>query len=383
MSWARVWEIIRKEIRQSFREPRTRATMFVPPIVQFLVFGFVVNLDVDRSKLALLDMDNTPASRELRASFVSSEHFTVTETPRNNGELQLLMDRGLVHSAIVISPGFGEDLARRRATKIQILVDGTNSNTASILSNYAADVIRGYSNGQMVGIMNTKRMARGGAVAKVSAPSVDLQQRVWFNPELKSRNYFIPGVAVNIITIVTLMLTAMAIVREKEIGTMEQLMVTPIKPIELMLGKTIPFALVGLFDFSLIVVLGMVVFHIPFQGNVFLLFGGAILFMFTTLGTGIFISTLSVTQQQAIMSTFFFFQPAFMLSGFAFPIRNMPEPVQYLTMINPLRYFIEICRGVFLKGSTIAELWPQFVALAIFGTLIMTFSAIRFRKRLD
>ncbi|MBI3681884.1 MAG: ABC transporter permease [Acidobacteria bacterium] len=383
MNWERILHIVRKEVRQSFREPRLRASMFVPPVLQFLIFGFVVNLDVEHSRLAWLDYDNTPSSRELRAAFEGSKYFTVTATPSNQAELQRLLDFDEVHSAVVVPPDFSRDLARGRPTSVQILVEGTNSNTASILGNYAADIIRGYSSGRMLEMMSRKRMARGGMLVKISAPGIDMEQRVWYNPELKSRNYFIPGVAVNIITIVTLMLTTLAIVREKEIGTMEQLMVSPIRPVELMLGKTLPFAVVGLFDLTLIITLGMVVFHIPFRGNVLLLFGAAVIFLFTTLGAGLFISTISRTQQQAIMSTFFFFQPAFMLSGFAFPIRNMPEPVQYLTLLNPVRYFIEICRGVFLKGSGVDVLWPQLLALAVFGVVILTWSARRFHKTLD
>ncbi|MCC6342912.1 MAG: ABC transporter permease [Bryobacterales bacterium] len=385
MNWKRVRQIIRKEALQSFREPRLRVSMFLPPILQFLVFGFVVNLDVDRSNLAWLDQDQSPASRELRAAFEGSRYFTVIATPRDEREMQRLLDKGLIQSGISVPPGFARDLARGRSTEIQVLVDGSDSNTASIVANYAGAIVRSYSAARLADLTRRKRMAAEGGtvVARLAAPSVDLDQRVWFNPELKSRNYFIPGVTVNIITLITLMLTAMAIVREKEIGTMEQLMVTPIRAGELMLGKMLPFAAVGLFDTMLIIILGMVVFHIPFRGNALLMLGGAILFLFTTLGLGLFISTVSRTQQQAIMSTFFFFQPAFMLSGFAFPIRSMPLPVQYLTLLNPLRYFIEICRGVFLKGSGIGILWPQFVALAVFGVAIMAFSVARFRKRLD
>jgi ABC-2 type transport system permease protein len=226
-------------------------------------------------------------------------------------------------------------------------------------------------------------MARGGQAANLTAPGLRVASRVWFNPELKSRNYFIPGVVVNIITLVTLMATSMAIVREKEIGTMEQLMVTPIRPIELMLGKTLPFALVGLVDMALVTIIARALFHVPFKGSVPLLIGASVLFLFTTLGAGLFISTISNTQQQALMSTFFFFQPVFMLSGFAFPIRNMPDVVQWLTYVNPVRYFLEICRGVFLKGSGMEVLWPQFLALAIFGASILSLSAKRFHKRLD
>jgi len=221
------------------------------------------------------------------------------------------------------------------------------------------------------------------APVPLAVPQLNLQSRVWFNPDLRSRNYFVPGIVVNIITIITLMLTAMAIVREKEIGTMEQLMVTPIRPIELMLGKTLPFALVGLVDVALVVTVALLLFHVPFRGSALFLFASACLFLMTSLGAGLFISTISRTQQQAMMTTFLFFQPFFLLSGFAFPIRNMPEPVQYLTLLNPVRYFIEIVRGLFLKGSGPTVLWPQMLALATFGAVILTLSAIRFHKRLD
>jgi ABC-2 type transport system permease protein len=214
-------------------------------------------------------------------------------------------------------------------------------------------------------------------------PTVTARSRVWFNPELKSRNYFIPGVVVNIIMTVTLMLTALGIVREKEIGTMEQLMVTPIRPIELIMGKLIPFALMGLFDLAMVTVAAIFVFHIPFRGSALLLLGCSILFLMTSLGAGLLISTISQTQQQAMMSSFFFAMPAFMLSGFAFPIRNMPAVVQFLTYLNPLRYFIEIVRGIFLKGTGITVLWPQMLALLIFGVGVVWLSALRFHKRLD
>jgi ABC-2 type transport system permease protein len=212
---------------------------------------------------------------------------------------------------------------------------------------------------------------------------VGIEQRAWFNEELKSRNYFVPGVVMNIITLITLMLTAMAIVREKEIGTMEQLMVTPVRPIELMLGKTIPFALIGLFDMALATTTALVVFHVPFRGTVWMLLGASCLFLLTTLGAGLFLSTISRTQQQAMMSAFFFFMPVFMLSGFSFPIRNMPEGVQWLTYLNPLRYFIEILRGIFLKGTGVEVLWPQLGMMGVLGVTILLASAARFRKRVE
>jgi ABC-2 type transport system permease protein len=201
--------------------------------------------------------------------------------------------------------------------------------------------------------------------------------------DLKSQNYFVPGVVVNIIALVTMMLTSMAIVREKEIGTMEQLMVTPIRPIELMLGKTLPFAAVGLLEVLLVTGAALLIFRVPFRGSMLLLLGCAAAFLLTTLGSGLLISTVSSTQQQATMATIFFFIPAFMLSGFAFPIRSMPLPVQYLTYLNPVRYFMEIVRGIFLKGIGLTVLWPQVIALLVIGTTLVGLSVLRFHKRLD
>jgi len=288
-----------------------------------------------------------------------------------------------VDAVVRVLPGFARDVERGRTTCVQVLVDGTNSNTASIVSSNAGQVIARYSNEVIQRQQRDKLVGRTmstGGPLHPNIPRVDARTRVWFNADLRSRNYFVPGVVVNIIT---LMLTAMAIVREKEIGTMEQLMVTPIQSIELMLGKTLPFALVGLFDTALAVTVALLLFHLPFRGHVWVLLLGACVFLMTSLGAGLFISTVSRTQQQAMMSTFLYFQPFFLLSGFTFPIRNMPAAVQYLTYLNPVRYFLEIVRGVFLKGSGVSVLWPQLVALAIIGASVLTLSALRFHKKLD
>jgi drug efflux transport system permease protein len=382
--WERLREIIRKEFRQAFREPRMRSMLFLPPLIQLLVFGYAVNLDVEHSTMAWVDRDRTPESRELLAAFQGSGRFELIATPADDREAQAMLDGSTVDTVITVLPGFERDILRGRTTSVQVLLNGTNSNTASIVSGYASSVVAGFA-ARVMEEQNRQRLAARQlpGPARIGVPQVNLESRVWFNPDLRSRNYFVPGVVVNIITVITLMLTAMSIVREKEIGTMEQLMVTPIRPIELMLGKTLPFALVGFIDTALVIVAALLLFHVPFRGSAFLLLGAASLFLLTTLGAGLFISTISRTQQQAMMTTFLFFQPFFMLSGFAFPIRNMPEPVQYLTLLNPVRYFIEIVRGLFLKGSGITVLWPQLLALAIFGVVILSLSAMRFRKRLD
>lgn len=380
----RLFGIIRKEFRQAFREPRMRTMLFLPPLIQLFVFGFAVNLDVDHATLAWMDGDRTYQSRELLAAFQGSSRFDLVAEPTNDREVQRLLDSNRADLVVRILPGFERDLARGRNTSVQVLINGTNSNTASIVSSYASSIITSFAS-EVMQARNRELLSARQVPAAVSfqVPQLKMQSRVWFNPDLLSRNYFVPGIVVNIIMLVTLMLTAMAIVREKEIGTMEQLMVTPIRPIELMLGKTLPFALIGLVDTVLVIIAALLLFHVPFRGSGLLLFFCSGLFLMTSLGAGLFISTISQTQQQAMMTTFLFFQPFFLLSGFAFPIRNMPEPAQYLTYLNPVRYFIEIVRGLFLKGSSVSVLWPQMVALAIFGVVILTLSSLRFRKRLD
>ena len=382
--WERVGVILRKEFIQALREPRMRVLLFVPPMVQLIVFGFAVNLDVDHARIAWMDMDRTPESRDLRERFEGSGRFEVAAMPRNEQEVQDALDRAKVQAVIRVLPGFARDLARGRSTSVQVLVDGTNSNSASLVSNYAGQVISAFAGEQRAQQERARVMARNMAMpARLALPQVTAESRVWFNPELRSRNYFVPGVIANIIMLVTLMLTALAIVREKEIGTMEQLMVTPMRPIELILGKTLPFAAVGLLDVVLITSAALLLFRIPLRGSFLLLLFCAVLYLMTSLGAGLFLSTISQTQQQAMMASFFFSMPAFMLSGFAFPVRNMPVVVQYLTYLDPIRYFIEIVRGIFLKGVGVSVLWPQMLSLAVFGVAVLGLSVMRFHKKLD
>ena len=360
--------------------------LFLPPLIQLLIFGYAVNLDVNIARIAWMDQDHSSASRELLSQFQGSGRFLILAEPDNEAQMQKLLDQAKVDAVIRVMPGFARDVERGRTTSVQVLLDGTNSNTASIISNYAARTIGRYSSEVMARLQRSKMvagtMASGGPILP-AVPNIVTRSRVWFNPDLKSRNYFIPGVVVNIITLVTLSLTSMAIVREKEIGTMEQLMVTPIRPTELILGKTLPFVLVGLWDMLLVVGASLLIFHIPFAGNFALLVACTLLFLLTSLGAGLFISTVSKTQQQAMMATGLFFQPFFMLSGFSFPIRNMPVSMQALTYINPVRYFMEIVRGIFLQGAGIHTLWPQMVALAIFGVTILWLSVLRFHRQLE
>jgi ABC-2 type transport system permease protein len=384
--WERIRVIIIKEFRQALREPRMRVVLLVPPVLQLIIFGFAVNLDVTNAKIAWMDQDQTQLSGDLRQAFDASPTFTVTQAVSHDAEVGTLLDRGEVQAIVRVLPGFGKEVKRGSTSAVQILVDGTNSNTASLVASYAGQVVSRFAS-QALNEQQRQRqvaftLAAGGPV-NTRLPALDVRQRVWFNPDLKSRNYFVPGVLVNIVALVTVMLTAMSIVREKEIGTMEQLMVTPIRPVELMLGKTLPFATVGMIQVIIMTLLALLVFRVPFRGSFLLLLGCSALFLMTTLGAGLFISTVSHTQQQAMMTFFFLFMPMFLLSGFSFPINSMPFPVQLLTYLNPLRYFMEIIRGIFLRGTGFMILWPQILSLSVFGLVILSASALRFRKKLD
>ncbi|HUK15221.1 MAG TPA: ABC transporter permease [Bryobacteraceae bacterium] len=383
--WRRIGVIVRKEFSQLFRSPRTRTLLFIPPIIQLIVFGYAVNMDVDNVHMAWLDRDQSPASQNLLADFVGSGRFELVALPQTETDVQRLLDAGDVKCVVQVLPGFARDILRGRPTAVQILVDGTNSNTASLVSAYASQIVAAYAGSVGVQQAMPRVMARLESNERISlrAPSVEASTRVWFNPDLRSRNYFVPGVIANIIMVVTVMLTAMAIVREKEIGTMEQLIVTPIRPLELMIGKMLPAALVGLMDVTMISVGAQLIFHVPFRGAAVMLLACAALFLLTSLGAGLFISTIAQTQQQAMMSSTLFAAPTFMLSGFAFPIHNMPLPVQYFTYLNPNRYFVEILRSIFLKGAGLNILWPDMAALLAEGLAIMLLSSWRFRKRLD
>jgi ABC-2 type transport system permease protein len=291
-------------------------------------------------------------------------------------QIRDLLDHGKVSTAIQINRGFASALSSHQKVPIQMIVDGTDSNTATVTISYAAQIVRDYNRNlelEAIGLPTGAPLNRG----------VDLESRVWFNINLESRMFYLPGVIALIGMLITLMLTSMAIVREREIGTMEQLIVTPLRPVELILGKLLPFALIALFDMTLITTVAAFWFEVPIKGSLPLLFASMVLFLLPSLGIGLFISTISTTQQQAMMTTFFFFFPANLLSGFAFPIENMPEVVQWITYLNPLRYFLVIIRGIFLKGVGAEILWPQMVSLGALGIIVLGLSALRFTKRLE
>jgi len=365
-----------KELIQTLRDKRMRITLIVPPILQLIVFGYAANLDVKHIRTAIRDLDQSVSSRDLIGRFSSSKYFDIVSFPDTPREVKDLINQGKTTVSIEIPTDFSRKLKKGDTATVQIILDGTESNTALIALGYANQILSEFSTQILV-----KRLNRAGMIGFEQA-GVDLQQRTWFNPNFESRIFYVPGVIASIAFLIPIILTAQAIVREREIGTLEQIMVTPIKSWELMLGKTLPFALVGLFDVIMIALIGVFWFEVPLRGNPLVLLLGAVLFLTSSVAIGLFISTICSTQQQAQISTFFFTMPAFTLSGFAFPIENMPEWIQFLTYANPLRYFLVIIRGVFLKANGLDILWPQMLALGILGTLMILLSSLRFQKRL-
>lgn len=368
--------IIIKEFLQMLRDPMMKIPLFIAPLVQIVIFGYAANTDVTNIRTAVYDLDNTKESRELVRDFTYSKYFKEDYFIGNDREMRDLIDKALVDIVIRINRGFGADVQGNKEAQVQLIVDGTDSNTASVVLGYANQVIERYSSGLL-----QKRITA--LPVRISGfPQADLMVRTWFNENLISREYFVPGIIALIVTLISLLLTAMAIVREKEIGTMEQLIVSPIRPFELILGKMMPFAVISLIDVVLITLVGIYWFGVPMRGDLSVLFISTIVYLLAALGIGLFISTISSTQQEALMSTFLFIFPAVLLSGFIFPIENMPKIVQYLTYVNPLRYYLVIIRGVFLKGVGMKILLPQVLSLMAIGTGILLLSTLRFRKRI-
>jgi ABC-2 type transport system permease protein len=367
----RVKNLVIKEFLQAFRVKRTIFFLFVTPMIQLFIFGYVATTDVNNVATAFYDLDKTSESRELARRLESSGYFTIRHIPRSPDEIRDLVDKGSVICAIQVDRNFGRDLKKNIPTEIQVIVDGTDSNTALIAMGYVNSVVAKYGRDMMV------------QPVKARLSTVEFRTRVWYNPDLRSKNYNVPGVIASIIMLTCLILTSMSVVRERETGTMEQLMVTPLRPMELMLGKTIPPAVIGYFDMTLVTVFGIFWFDVPIKGAILLLVLCTGVYLLSVLGIGLFISTISKTQQQAMMATFLFFQPAILLSGFATPIETMPAVFQYITYLNPLRYFLIIVRGIFIKGVGIDILWPQILALFLLGAVVLTLSSFRFRKRLS
>jgi ABC-2 type transport system permease protein len=374
----RLKQMLIKEFIQVLRDKRTRFILIGPPIIQMLVFGYAATFEIHNVSTVVLDQDHSQESRDLVSRFTSSPYFNVERQLTDSRQIRDLIDRGGATVGIEIDAGFAQKLRKSETAPVQVIVDATNSNTAFIASAYITQIALGFAQGYQ-----TDRINRIAPQMAGQMPSVSLEQRPWYNPNLSSRWFFVPGVIGSLTTILVITLTSFAVVREREIGTLEQIMVTPIRPVEFILGKTLPFFLIGLFDVSLIALVGTLWFQVPFRGHIFVLFTGAVLFLICMLGVGLLISTVSSTQQQAMVTSFFFIMPAITFSGFGFPIATMPQWLQYFTYLSPLRYFLVVLRGTYLKGVGMDILWPQMAAMAGLGLSLLTIAILRFHKALD
>ncbi len=375
---ARLKQMLIKEFIQVFRDKRTRFVLFGPPIIQMLVFGYAATFEIHRVPTVVLDLDHSQESRELLSRFSSSPYFDVRHQLTDYRQVGDLIEQGKATVGLEINAGFAQNLRKGQIAPLQVIVDATNSNTALIASGYVTQIALGFAHNYQ-----QDRIGRISPQMLEKIPSVQLEQRPWYNPDLRSRWFFVPGIIGSLTLVLVVTLTAFAVVREREIGTLEQIMVTPIRPAEFILGKTLPFFLIGLFDVSLIGVVGTLWFRVPFRGQILVLFAGAILFLLCMLGVGLLISTVSSTQQQAMVTAFFFIMPAITFSGFGFPISTMPQWLQYLTYLSPLRYFLVVLRGTYLKGVGMDILWPQMLAMGALGISLLTVAVLRFRKALD
>jgi len=374
----RLKQMLIKEFIQVFRDKRARFLLFVTPIIQMLIFGYAATFEVHHVATVVLDLDHSQESRDVISRFTSSPYFDVQHQLTDSRQIEDLIDRGKATVALQINPGFAENLRKGQTAPLQVIVDATNSNTALIASGYINQIAIGFAKDYQ-----QDRITRITPQLTERIPSVELEQRPWYNPDLRSRWFFVPGIVGTLTLVLVVQLTAFAVVREREIGTLEQIMVTPIRPGEFILGKTLPFFLIGLSDVSLIAVVGTLWFQVPFRGQVSVLFTGAILFLLCMLGVGLLISTVSATQQQATVTAFFFLMPAVTFSGFAFPINTMPQWLQDFTYANPLRYFLIVLRGSYLKGVGMDILWPQMLAMAGLGLGLLATAVLRFRKAID
>jgi ABC-2 type transport system permease protein len=373
---SRVLAIAKKEVVQLFHEKRTLPMIFVLPVIMVVIFGYVAGADIKNIKFAVVDRDKTALSREMITKIEHSRFFINQGMVTDDSELGSKLDAGNIKIGLVIPEGFSRDINRNSQPQIQVLIDGTDSNTATIAQNYFLSIISSFR--QQI---SQKGLAKMGNSQSLTSP-ITLNYQVYYNPELKATYFMVPGVTVMVLLLITTMLTALSIVKEKELGTIEQIMVTPIKSWEYILGKLLPFPFIGMLDVLLVGLVGSLWFGVPIRGSIFLLLCCSALFLMTTLGLGLLISTVSSTQQQAMLSTMFVLIPNILLSGFVSPIANMPKVLQWLTYIIPARYFIEIIRGIYLKGIGISYLYPQMLALAAIGILILGYSVKGFRKQL-
>jgi len=367
----RIKPFVKKELRQIARDRRVLGMLLLIPAFRLVMFGYALNFDVKHLNLAILDQENSFHSRDFYKRFLNSEYFDFRYSPRTISEIDKLMAAGKIQLAIVIPPEFSKRLLQQREVAVQVIVDGTESTVAGTAFGYVNAIAQSYGSG--IALEAMARKGRHGELAPV-----DNHPRIWFNPDLKSARFFVPGLMGFILMIVVVISTSLSVVREKERGTLEQITVSPARPMDLILGKTIPYAIISLVSAHLVLLLGDLLFGVSIKGSYFLLLLGMVLFLVSGLGLGLFISTIARTQQAAFMlSVLTTMLPTFILSGFVFPIRNMPVAIQIVTYFIPARYFLIVLRGIMLKGVGLSAFWGQMVFLLLFAVLILSVSSIR------
>jgi ABC-2 type transport system permease protein len=365
----RVFALVIKELLALLRDPASRAVLIGPPIIQLMVFGYAATFELKHVPFVVYNQDQGQLSRELVARFAGAPSFDLLQLVHDQRTVEQSINDKSALMAMDIGPNFSRDLERGQPAHVQILLDGRDSNTAAIAMGYTLSIVTQF---------NQAQLGQHG----LKPPASVLLDRAWFNPNLDSRWFIVPGICGILTLLVSMLTTGLSVAREREMGTFDQLLVTPMPPAEILLGKALPGFLVGTAEGTLIIVMAVFWFHVPFTGSLIALYIGLLCFLFAAVGIGLMISSLAVTQQQGLLGVFLFMVPAIVLSGFATPIANMPQAVQYITLLDPLRYFLIVLRGSFLQGGGIALFWPQYWPLLTIGLLCMTVAASLFRKRL-
>ena len=375
----RIFYVMWKEVIELRQDPRIFGIIFIAPVLQLAVLGYAATTDIRNIPIVIVDADRSAGSQALISRFTGSGLFDLVGVLSNDRGVDRYLERGDAWMALSIPAHYGEHVAARRPVAIQLLADGSDASSTNIALGYASNLVAGYAQEVVA-----RRMAEAGAAAVAASGSgIEPRVRVWFNPALESRNFMLPGIFALLLLVITANLSSMAIVRERETGTLEQLNVTPLGRIELILGKLLPYAIIGLIDVLIVLIVIVFWFEVPLRGSFLTLFAMSVVYLMTTLGLGLFVSTVSYTQQQAMMtSTFFFLIPMMYLSGFVFPIENMPDAIQPITYLIPLRYFVVMLRGIFLKGVGLETLWPQALALFAWGAIVLALAVMRSSKRL-
>lgn len=380
----RIKRLIIKEFIQIARNRQNFALLLIAPLLQLIIFGSASRLDVKDVRTVIVDLDQSASSRQVIESFKKSGYFRIIGTPEKYDDVDPYMLETRAVMALLIPPDFERRVRAGSTAEIGVLIDGVDTITAGTVSGYAQAIINGFSNEILVSRINSMQgLLFDSTSPRLITPQVKDASRAWFNPNLNSKEFFVPGVVVLIILAMSIVLTSAVIVREKEIGTIEQLMVAPISRLELILGKTIPCFLIQIITLLVITPLALVMYDVPFRGSLIFFFAASMLFLTTASGIGMTISAFCSTQQQAILTSFMFLQPSVLLSGYAFPIENMPWMIQYVTYLNPLRYFITIVRGVFLKGVGPEVLWPQLIPILIMAFFYIGLAAALLKRRID